>query len=321
MYEGLDNEVFKTYVFGGFVLIAVSVFIATLIIDIARISGPAVYFMIFGPVFIWFVGIILFWWWVILFKDKQELKELVQVTDKGIPGIQSLKNWNSLHQAMVISGGNVEEFSKQEKKANRPGIVWFGLMNLLPIWIFGYVVLGALNIININDTRPLVFGVFACVAILIVGTYFLFGWGRKIGKHAYLKPLGLSITSVPVLKSDVIAMMGGGQRLIPDGPVIVEGQRYGRLVHIETIDKHSLTIVQTELSEFKVQSKEGKLTPGKNAPEEVVGTLKSLRKAKRWLGIEVYCGLYGIAIQRESRGTNMWLYDLWLAEYLLDKLS
>jgi hypothetical protein len=49
--------------------------------------------------------------------------------------------------------------------------------------------------------------------------------------------------------------------------------------------------------------------------------LKSLRKAKRWRGIDVYAGKDGIAIQRESKGTNMWLYDLWLAEYLMEKIS
>ena len=68
-------------------------------------------------------------------------------------------------------------------------------------------------------------------------------------------------------------------------------------------------------------SKEGKLLPDENAPEDVVNALKSLRKAKRWRGIKIFAGPEGIAIQRESRGTNMWLYDLWLAEYLLDKIS
>ena len=53
----------------------------------------------------------------------------------------------------------------------------------------------------------------------------------------------------------------------------------------------------------------------------VVELIKNAKKAKRWQGIEVYAGPDGIAIQRESKGTNMWLYDLWLAEYLLDKIS
>ena len=49
--------------------------------------------------------------------------------------------------------------------------------------------------------------------------------------------------------------------------------------------------------------------------------LKSLRKAKRWRGIVVHGGPVGMAVQRQSKGTNMWLYDLWLAEYLLDEID
>ena len=75
------------------------------------------------------------------------------------------------------------------------------------------------------------------------------------------------------------------------------------------------------MPEFKVQSNDGKLVPDEGAPEAVAKALKSLRKAKRWRGIVVYAGPEGIAIQRQSKGTNMWLYDLWLAEYLLDEIN
>jgi hypothetical protein len=46
-----------------------------------------------------------------------------------------------------------------------------------------------------------------------------------------------------------------------------------------------------------------------------------LRKAKRWVGIELSAGQDGIAVERESKGQNMWLYDLWLAERLLEALE
>jgi hypothetical protein len=75
------------------------------------------------------------------------------------------------------------------------------------------------------------------------------------------------------------------------------------------------------LPQFDVQSNQGKLVSNQGAPEEVVKSLKSLRKAKRWQGIAVSAGSEGIAIQRESKGTNMWLYDLWLAEHLLEALN
>jgi uncharacterized SAM-binding protein YcdF (DUF218 family) len=162
---------------------------------------------------------------------------------------------------------------------------------------------------------------FVWIGLMIVLTYFLLGWGGKTAEKAYLAPLGLAISHVPGLKPDVIALIGGGQKLIPDGPAIVEGMRHGRLVHIETIDRHSLTVLQARLPEFRVQSDDGKLVPDKGAPETVVRALKSLRKAKRWQGIEVGAGSEGIGIQRQSKGTNMWLYDLWLAEYLMDRIS
>jgi hypothetical protein len=52
-----------------------------------------------------------------------------------------------------------------------------------------------------------------------------------------------------------------------------------------------------------------------------IKALKSLRKAKRWRGIAVHAAPEGIAVQRQSTGMNMWLYDLWLVEYLLDEIN
>jgi hypothetical protein len=164
-------------------------------------------------------------------------------------------------------------------------------------------------------------GVFVWVALMLVGTPALLGWGAKSSEKAYLTPLGLAVTRTTGLGVDVLALISGGQKLIPDGPAIVEGERYGRLVHIETIGKHSLTVVQAQTPEFTVQSNDGKLLPDDGAPEAIVKALKSLRKAKRWRGIVAYAGQEGLAIQRQSKGTSMWLYDLWLAEYLLDKIN
>jgi len=164
-------------------------------------------------------------------------------------------------------------------------------------------------------------GIFLGIALLLVATPILAGWGARSAGEAYLAPLGLAATRTPGLEVDLIGLIGDGQKLIPEGSAILEGERYGRLVHIETMDKHSLTVVQARLPAFKVQSNEGKLVPDEGAPEPVVKALKSLRKAKRWQGIVVHAGPEGIAVQRQSKGTNMWLYDLWLAEVLLDKLN
>jgi hypothetical protein len=268
----------------------------------------------------WFAGILLYWWWVFLFKDSTELEEQVEVQKKGFPGIKSLRSWNTLLQAMAIYGGDVEELRRNEQKARRPILIWYGCVNLLVVWIYAPITLGALSIFQLNLGIWLG-GTLVWVVGMLALTYFLLGWGGGAAEKAYLAPLGLAITQIPGLKPDEIELLGGGQILIPDGPAIVEGERHGRLVHIETVDRYSLTVVQANLPEFVVQSDNGKLVPDRGAPEAITKALKTLRKAKRWRGIGVYAGPEGIGVQRESKGTNMWLYDLWLVEYLLDKIA
>ncbi|MBU1879984.1 MAG: hypothetical protein KJ734_13645, partial [Chloroflexi bacterium] len=59
-----------------------------------------------------------------------------------------------------------------------------------------------------------------------------------------------------------------------------------------------------------------------DAPELISKALKSLRKAKRWVKVNVQAGPEGILVQRTpGRRQNMWLYDLWLAEWLLEQLG
>ncbi len=322
LHQGWDYRLYKVYIWGGLALVVAYTIVSTLVLDTLSLPGPQVFLRLGSPPLLYFGGILLYWWWVFLFKGNRELAELSQAQEPEVPAIKALGSWNTLHQAMAINGGNVEELIKNAKRANRPIVLWYGAINLLALWIFTPIVLGSLEIINPDwETGGWVWlgGIFVGIALLVVATPILASWGGKSAEKAYLAPLGLALTRTPRLGVDVIGLMGGGQKLIPDGPAVVEGERYGRLIHIETIDRHSLTVVQANMPEFNVQSNDGKLVPAKGAPEAVKRALESLRKAKRWRGILVHAGPEGIAIQRESTGTNMWLYDLWLAEYLLDR--
>ena len=324
LHQGLDYKLYKIYIWGGLPLVVIYLFVSLLVFDASSLPGPQAFLVIAGPLLLWFAGILLYWWWVFLFKGNRELEELRQAQGQGVPGIKALKSWNTLHQAMAINGGNVEELIKSAKKARWPILLWYGGLNLLAVWICGPITLGSLEIIQAdwgNEVWIWIGGVFVWIALMLVVTPVLVSWGGKSAEKAYLAPLGLAVTRTPGLEVDVIGLIGGGQKLIPDGPAIVEGERYGRLIHIETIGKHSLTVLQAKMPEFKVQSNDGKLVPDEGAPEAVARALKSLRKAKRWRGIVVHAGPEGIGVQRRSKGTNMWLYDLWLAEYLLDEIN
>ena len=320
LHQGLDYRLYKIYAWGGLTLLVVYIVVSTLVFDTLTLPGPQAFLLLGGPILLYVAGILLYWWWVFLFKGNRDLVELRQ--EQGVPGITALKSWNTLHEAMAIHGGNVEEYVRNARRANRPILIWYGITNLLAVWIVCPITLGSLEIINADKTVEWVWlgGIFLGIALLLVATPILAGWGARSAGEAYLAPLGLAATRTPGLEVDLIGLIGDGQKLIPEGSAILEGERYGRLVHIETMDKHSLTVVQARLPAFKVQSNEGKLVHDEGAPEPVVKALKSLRKAKRWQGIVVHAGPEGIAVQRQSKGTNMWLYDLWLAEVLLDEI-
>ena len=320
LHEGLDYTLYKIYIVGGIAFYVVLVFVQTLVFDALSLPGSLSFVVLGVPLMLWFAGVLLYWWWVFLFKGNRELEERIEVQQKRFPGVKSLKSWSILHRAMAIHGGNVEEQRRNEMKARRPILVWYGFINLMVLWIFGPITLGSLGIFEI-DLWVWLGGMFVWIIMMLVSTYFLLGWGGSAAEKAYLAPLGLAITQMPELKPDEGGFIGGGQKSIPDGSAIVEGERHGRLVHIETIGRYSLTVLQANLPVLRVQSDEGKLVPDRGVPETVVKALKSLPKAKRWRGIEVNTGPEGIGVQRESKGTNMWLYDLWLAEYLLDKIS
>ena len=64
---------------------------------------------------------------------------------------------------------------------------------------------------------------------------------------------------------------------------------------------------------------EGKFVLTEDLPEEVHSALKSLRKARRWVGVKLAGTPEGVTVERQACGVNLWLYDLWLAERLLEQ--
>jgi hypothetical protein len=317
--QDLDYRLYQVYVWGGLALFVIYFFIAVLVFEAHNLPNAQLFLVLLMPLMLWIAGIFAYWWWVFLFKDRKEVEGSIQKPEGGVPGIQSLRSLSSLHQAMAISGGDKAELIKNYRRAKLPVLLWFGTTNLMALWICCPITLGTLEIIEGLSLGTWLAGMVAGIVLMLVGTPFLLQMGSKKAEKAFLAPLGLEFTELHKLNPEVVSSIAGGQLLIPEGPAVIEGERHGRLVHIETLGINSLTVVQARLPEFKVKSEAGKLTPEKGAPDRVVAATKSLRKAKRWQGIQVYAGPDGIGVHRQSKGTNMWLYDLWLAEYLLEK--
>jgi len=93
----LDYKLYQIYIWGGLPFIVIYIVIAVFVFDIPSVAGSMALLVIMGPFFIWFTGILLYWWWVFLYKGNKELEEFSQSKSEGIPGINSLKSWNTLH--------------------------------------------------------------------------------------------------------------------------------------------------------------------------------------------------------------------------------
>lgn len=328
LHEGLDYLLYRIYIWGGIVALVIYVALVTYLDAVELIDVPRTGMIPVGiysaPVTPWILGILAYWWWVFLFKGNKELRESICKRSESIPEISALKSWSTLQTAMAIYAGNVDEILESEKAALRPVLIWYGMSNLLVLWILGcfWVWVFFQDDLPANFIiRVWVSGVFVIMILLGVITPFLVGRAKESGEAAYLAPLGLSLAKPTSVEPHISGILGSGRAAIYEGAIVFNGNRRGHLVHIETIGKRSFTLVQAETPPFEIHSQAGKLVASENAPEAVTEALKGLRKAKRWRGIKVTGGPEGIGIERESSGQNMWLYDLWLIERLLSSLT
>lgn len=318
--EDWGYTLYKIYIVVGFVGIAAVGVITSILFDPFGIEGITLGASA-ACVTIYVLGILAYWWWNFLFQDYFRSDSLAGQPMETIPEVKHLKSWSTLSEAMSLYGGDVEEHLKLTKGAQRPIIIWFALVpNLAVILVFAHFWLGYFDIIPYGaQTRPYVIAVaigFVVFALLL--TYYLVGVSAEGGEKAYLKPLGLSVVDTSL--SATGSVDSDSRNYIP-GATVIAGTRHGRMVQIEASGKHSLTLVSGGIPHFAVHSQNGKLLPSEDAPDPVKSSLRSLRKAKRWIGIELLASQEGIAVERESKGQNMWLYDLWLAERLFEALE
>lgn len=323
LHEGKDYLFYRIYVWGG--LAAIVIFsLVMAFMDLLPQTGNRALIILSQPVTIYILGILAYWWWVFLYKGSRDLKRSVGNPPDQHPEIKALKSWNTLHQAMSLYGGNPEGLLEYEKKSNRPVIIWYGLQNLLAIWVLGNFWVWNLfrEHLPSNYIKAVwVPGVFVILALFFVLTPLLLFRTARNRSAAYLAPLGLSPTESPMVELDMSGNPVEDQAKPDNGSMTLIGNRLGRRIVIETRGKQSITRIEAELPPFEIRNRDGKLTTGENAPEWLRKGLKGLRRAKRWKGIVINSDSTGITIQRESRRQNMWIYDLWLAEHLLDSLK
>lgn len=310
--EGKDYQLYKVYIWGG--LPAIVIFIITIATLGEFKNFRALMIVINIPITIWFFGILAYWWWVFLFKGRRDPK----VPNKRGGRLRSLKSWSILFDSMMESGGDPEEIDAYEKASRRPLIAWYGLQNLLALWVVGNFWVWTL----FQDKLPgnyiktvWVPGVLIICFVLLLSPVFLF---RLFGAdpQAYLRPLGLFAGKTPLDAFSPSELQVFDRKAGTKGAIVIGGKRKGRDIYIETRGKHYFTWVEGKVPPFTIRSVSGKMEATEDSSPQIRDFAKKMPKAKRWKGITVTGDENGIQIIRNSRGTNMWLYDLWLAEQL-----
>jgi hypothetical protein len=319
---GGDSLFYKVYIVGGLVVVVAVSLAVGLLSPPAEVEARLL--LIFGTITLWFIGILAYWWVQFLFLGYTEPERWVKEDEDDTPDIKALKSWSTLSEAMSVYGGDVEELKKLEKAARRPILEWFFWVNVLCLYCLSNPWLTVWGILTPERQRYFVAGVIGLIVFIMVRTYFLLGARVTAGEYAYLRPLGLEVTETPTLDFRRIARTAveGPWGLVAGRGTTLAGRRHGRMVQVVVDSRRNYTLVEAQAPSFTVESREGKLVAGEGAPRAVTESLKELRKAKRWVGMELHAGPGGIAVERiPARRQNIWLYDLWLAERLLEALG
>jgi hypothetical protein len=319
---GWDSIFYRVYVIGGLLgIVVLELCLGFLAPEVLEANWLL---LAVGPVTLWFVGILAYWWIQLLFRGYGDPRRMPDEEKDGIPEIKSLRSWSRLSEAMTVHGGDMEELVRLEKAARRPVLEWYGWVNVLVLFCLSNPWLMGLGILTPQTLRYFVAGVLGLIILIMVRTYFLLGTSIGAGEHAYLRPLGLAVVETPTVDFGAVGRMvaEGPWGLVAGRSMVLEGTRHGRRVQVVIDGKKNYTMVKAHVPRFTVESREGKLIAGEGTPPAAEESLRELRKARRWVGVELQGGPEGIAVERTpGRKQNMWLYDLWLSERLLDALG
>jgi hypothetical protein len=300
---GWDSILYRVFIIGGLIgIIAVAVGTSILFDPQGRTMLPV--YAGGGCATLFLVGILVYWWAQFLFAGYGDARRKSNETEVRAPEISSLKSWYTLFEAMVAWGGDWEAMEVTQKQTRNPMLEWFGwatvlaLFPLVNVWLYLFGVLSQETFLRY--IRP---AIVVLAVLMLVRTYFLMrGADNASDEETIFAPLGLRLVEKPKSRS---------------APKILEGQRHGRGVHIRVKGRHCITQVSGAMPIFEVETKEGKFLLTEELPQDVYTALKGLRKAKRWAGVKLAGGPDGVTVERDARGLNLWLYDLWLAERLL----
>ena len=312
---GWDSCFYRIFLVGGLFGVVAAVVVAVLLTP----DGSQIPLYVgFAAISLFFLLLLAYWWVQLAFQNYGTPALPPERAGAGAPDVSALQSWSTLFNAMVIQGGNQVEMNKYQRQGKGSLLIWFGMATVLVLYILVSMGLYMFGFIPQRFIFYVGLGVPALAVLMFVVSLLLLGKSTEAGEHLFLAPLGLSLVGLP---SFGVIPTGDGMRTDVSGVTAIEGERFGRRIRIELGLDRVTTQVATPAPAFQVRSASGRLQAADGAPETVAQFLKGLRKAKRWSGVSLRAGPDGVRAERPSGGQNLWLYDLWLIERLLDCLK
>jgi hypothetical protein len=136
-----------------------------------------------------------------------------------------------------------------------------------------------------------------------------------------MEPLDLELTDMPDIRVGPRGF-GDGKQGRAVGPTVMQGKRHGLPVRVELDSGEQVTKVGKSAPAFELSEAKGRLHAGSNAPAPVRTLVEKLKPSQQWRGIDkVEAGERGIVVNRSGSTPNGWMWDLWLAERLVEALD
>jgi hypothetical protein len=308
---GWDSCLYRIFIVGGILTVIAGVVIAVIVTpDDSQIPVQ----IGVGGMALFMALVIGYWAYQIMVKGYGSPKAVDPGLSTDVNDLTVLQSWNSLFAAMTIHGGDPEKMKEMEKQGRSSLATWYGWAAVIGL---GPIILMIPFAFGWRDWSFIRYGVMVYLGLVVLMILFtgpLMRRATQASQAIYLSPLGLELTELPE-----VGLIPGvdGPRPKVQGASVLEGERFGRRVRIEMDGWRVTTFVQARTPAFVIRGGDGKLHVEHDAPTAVSNTLKGLRKAKRWVGLEMNGGPQGVEAVRSGRGDNMWLYDLWLIERIL----
>lgn len=295
----------KTYIFfcifGIFLIAAVTIVVTRRYDPLGRTNLGA---YVGGICALAYLGaIILYWFAKILFKGagSPDQETIGHVGDAS--AFVCLKNWRNLFLSMA------DPEDREARRISR-GLRWHVILSFSVTSAVMLTLTGGALLLDWGRTGMLIAALWILLPAWLIAMVLIFlkargNWDRL------MKGLGLTPEGGSVGLSSMI-----------ETEVVYGGKRKGRFVGIGIGQGGSVAWVEAVLPPFKVTYGEpaGFVFEG-TAPLEIRRWCANLPRLEVWKKVALVANERGVAVHRPEVGTYLWLYDLWLAENIAERIQ